>query len=115
MDDAGLVGAIAAVAVVLVGGTAGTGAYLYATDYALKADVQDTLCLGPAAPDGQNTVSVKTRVLGLDHDVAGIPDQQCPLISKGNYVEYHVRTKHTTLYEREGGDCIYDSLTGLLC
>jgi hypothetical protein len=115
MDDGGLVGAIAAVALVLVGGTVGTGAYLYATDYALKADVQDTLCLGPLAPDEQNAVSVKTRAIGLDHDVKGIPDQECQLVSKGNYVEYHLRTKHTTLYEREGGDCIYDSLSGIFC
>lgn len=115
MDDAALVGTLVVIGLVLVGGAVGTGAYLYATDYVLKADVQDKLCLGPVAPDDGNVVSVKTRVLGLDHDVKGIPDQQCQLLSEGNYVEYHVRTKHTTLYEREGGKCIYDSLTGIFC
>ena len=115
MDDAALVGVLVVAALVVFGGIVGTGAYLYATDYVLKADVQDTLCLGPLQPDDANVVSVKTRVLGLDHDVKGIPDQQCQLLSEGNYVEYHVRSRHTTLYEEEGGRCIYDSLTGVLC
>jgi hypothetical protein len=115
MDDSALVGVIVTVALCLVGATAGTAGYLYATDYVLKADVQDTLCLGPLQPDDSNVVSVKTRTFGFGHDVKGIPDQQCQLLSSGNYVEYHLRTKHTTLYEREGGKCIYDSLTGVLC
>ena len=115
MDDSALVGVIAIVALVLVGGTVATGGYLYATDYTLKADVQDKLCLGPLAPDDGNTVSVKTRLLGLGHDVTGIPDQQCQLLSEGNYVEYRIRSRHTTLYEKEGGKCIYDTVTGILC
>ena len=115
MDDSALVGVIVAIAGVLVAGTAGTGAYLYATDFTLKADVKDKLCLGPLAADDGNAVSIKTRLMGFDHDVRGIPDQQCQLLSEGNYVEYRVRSRHTTLYEEEGGKCIYDSVTGVLC
>lgn len=115
MDDSALVGVLVTVALCLVGAAAGTAGYLYATDYVLKADVKDTLCLGPLQPDDANVVSVKTRAFGLGHDVKGIPDDECRLLAKGNFVEYHIRTKHTTLYEREGGKCIYDSLTGVLC
>ena len=115
MDDAAFVGTIVTITVLLAAGAAGTAGYLYATDYVLKADVQDTLCLGPLQPDDANVVSIKTRVLGLHHDVSGLPDQQCNLLSKGNFVQYHIRTRHTTLYETEGGRCIYDSLTGVLC
>jgi hypothetical protein len=115
MDDAALAGFLVVAGLVLVGAAAGTGAYLYATDFTLKADVQETLCLGPVQADDANVVAVKTRVLGIDHEVKGIPDQQCQLLSEGNYVEYRVRSKHTTIYEREGGKCIYDTVTGVLC
>jgi hypothetical protein len=115
VDDSGLVGVIVAIVAVLAAATAGTAGYLYATDAILKADVKGTLCLGPLQPDDDNTISVKTRLLGLDHDVTGVPDQECQLVDQGNYVEYHVRSRHTTLYERQGGKCIYDTLTGVLC
>lgn len=107
----GILGAVVAVAV--LGGVATVG-YLYATDYAMEADVQEKQCQGPAVDDLLNVVSVKTRLFGLDHDVAGVPDPQCTLLQPGDRVVYHVRSKHTTLYDSEGR-CRYDSETGVFC
>ena len=108
MDDAGLVGVLVSVAVVLVVGVGGTAAYLYATDYTLKADVEGKQC-GPL----ENVVSIHTRAFGIDHDVKDIPDQECSLLQPGDYVEYRIRSQRTTLYR--DGDCLYDSLTGPHC
>ena len=100
----GLLAILVTIALVAVGGTAAVGGYLYATDYALKADVTGTDCTL------ENIVSVRTRTFGIDHDVRGVPEDQCNLLHPGDYVEYHVRTKHTILY-RDGAVC-YDSDTG---
>lgn len=106
----GLLGILVTIGLVAVGGLAATGAYLYATDYAMEADVKDTQCQGPGADDLLNVVAVRTRVLGLDHAVKGVPDQQCALLESGDRVVYHVRSKHTILYR--GDQVCYDSETG---
>lgn len=106
----GLLGLLVTSALVAVGGTAAVGAYLYATDYGLEADVQSTDCRGPTVEDLLNSVAVKTRVLGIDHAVKGIPDDQCSLLEQGDRVVYHVRSKHTILYR--GDQVCYDSETG---
>ena len=106
----GLFGILVTVALVGVAGLGGTAAYLYATDYAMEADVKATDCKGPATDDLLNVVAIKTRTFGIDHAVKGIPDQQCNLLQAGDHVVYHVRTKHTTIY-RDGEVC-YDSDTG---
>ena len=111
MDDSGLVGVVVGLVVLAVVGVGGTAVYLYATDYAMKADVQDTSCAGPLADDQLNVVTVKTDLFGMDHDVAGVPDRECTLLSPGDRVVYHVRTKHTILYDAEG-NCLYDSVNG---
>ena len=79
--------------------------------YGVK-DLQRYLTFG-ASPRASINLIEGARALGLEHDVKGIPDQQCSLLSRGNYVEYRIRSRHTTLYEAEGGDCIYDSATGV--
>ena len=109
MDDSGLLGALAAIAILAVVGVVGVGAYLYSTDYALQADVQDKQCgLGSL-----NVVSVHTHMLGIDHDVVGVPQHECTMIRVGDEVQYHIRSKHTTVYR--DGDCFYDSEMGPGC
>ncbi|HUR24910.1 MAG TPA: hypothetical protein VM327_02720 [Candidatus Thermoplasmatota archaeon] len=109
MDGSGLLGLLAAVAILGVVGVVGVGVYLYTTDYAMRADVQDKQCgLGAG-----NVVSVHTRVLGIDHDVVGVPQHECTIIRVGDEVEYHLRTKHTTIYR--DGSCFYDSQSGPAC
>jgi hypothetical protein len=108
-DDSGLLGVLAAIAILAVVGLVGVGAYLYSTDYALRADVQDKQCgLGSL-----NVVSIHTRTLGIDHDVVGVPQHECDLIQVGDEVQYHIRSKHTTVYR--DGSCVYDSDTGPGC
>jgi hypothetical protein len=114
VDDLGALGLVAGILIFVAVGAVGTGVYLYATDYMLTADVQQTACGGPVVPDVKNVVAVRTRMLGIDHEVKGIPDQQCLLLSEGDYVEYHIRSKHTTLY-RSNGACVYDTEAGTAC
>lgn len=113
-DDRALLGAVAAVCIVALVGVLGTATYLYATDHELTADVTATRCGGLGVPDIENVVSIRTRFVAIDHDVTGIPDRECLLLGEGDYVEYHVRSKHTTLY-RSNGACVYDSETGTAC
>lgn len=108
MDDSGALGILSTIVLVAILGAAGTGAVLYATDYALTADVQDKQC-GASL----NVISVKTRFLGIDHDVVGVPQHECGIIQVGDEVQYHIRTKHTTVYR--DGECFYDSVTGPGC
>lgn len=108
-DDSGLLGAILAVAILVVVGFVGAAGYAYASDYALQADVQGKRCgLGSL-----NVVSIRTRTFGIDHDVEGVPQQQCQIIQVGDEVRYHIRSKQTTLYR--DGDCVYDSVSGPGC
>lgn len=107
MDDAGLLGIAVAVAIVLAVGAVGTGAYLYASDWKAEATVQED-CAGGSTP-------VKTKLFGIEHTVTGIPAQQCLLLKEGAFVEHRVRSKHTTLYEYEGGRCVYDTIKGPFC
>lgn len=60
-------------------------------------------------------VKVHTRLFGIDHTVQDVPVQQCNALEPGNFVQYRVRSQRTTLYDREGGQCLYDSETGLYC
>jgi hypothetical protein len=56
-------------------------------------------------------VQVTTKLFALEHAVTDIPAQQCLLLNPGNFVEYHLRTEHTRVFEFEGGNCLYDSVT----
>lgn len=103
-----LFGIVAGIAAVLVVGTVGVGVYLYFDDYKVEANVQETRC-------AQGEIDIKTKLLGIEHTVVDVPLQQCSLLEKGNFVEYRVRSQRTTLWDVEGGKCIYDSLTGPFC
>lgn len=111
MGILGIAGAVVGVVLLATGAAAG---YLYATDYAMEADVKEKECQGPAVDDLLNVVAVRTRLLGIDHDVRGVPDQPCTLLEPGDRVVYRIRSKHTTLYDSKG-DCRYDSETGIFC
>lgn len=101
----GVLGWVAGLAGVLVAGLAVTGVILYVTDYKVDATVQETDCM-------LSQVKVHTKQFGLDHTVTDIPVHECLLLKPGHFVEYRIRTQRTTLYTSEGGDCIYDSVTG---
>ena len=100
---------IAIVAVLLaLGALVVAGAMMYAADYGLEATVQETRCLMSGSE-----VDVKTKVFGIDHTVTGISPQACRLLQPGNFVEYHMRSQRTVLYQVEGGPCLWDTSKGL--
>lgn len=80
------------------------GGILWATDYEVKADVEETRC-------DVSQVTVRTRQFGVVHTVDDVPLTQCLLVEPGDYVEYRIRTQRTTLYDANG-DCVYDSIQG---
>jgi hypothetical protein len=99
------------VAVVAVAGIA------YATDYGMEATVVSKDC--GAGGDGGNpiplsdpSVTVKTRIGELRH-TQSIPATECQAIQPGNFVVYHIKSGRTSLFETEGGKCIYDSIGGV--
>jgi hypothetical protein len=97
----------------------------YSTDYGLEATVVGKDCgssggngggqvLPLADPEAQAapSVTVKTKIGGLRH-TQGLAPQYCQAVQQGNFVIYHIRSGRTTLYETDGGRCIYDSGSGL--
>lgn len=108
-DEAAAIGMLALIGLVVVGGAVVVGGSLYAADYKLSADVTGKECGGGAL----NTISVKTKALGIDHDVQGVPPEECRFIQVGDEVDYRIRTKQTTVYR--DGVCVYDSVTGPGC
>jgi hypothetical protein len=108
-DASGLLGALAAIAILVVVGALGAVAWAYSTDYVLEADVKGKRC----GLDSLNVVSIHTRTFGIDHDVVGVPQDECTFIQVGDEVRYHIRSKHTTIYR--DGECVYDSVSGPGC
>jgi hypothetical protein len=104
----GLAFKIAFVLVVLVVSVAGL---LYASDFAVEATVVDKDC-GPLLGDN-GQVTVRTKLFGIEHTMGGLPASQCSLVQQDNFVEYRIRSGRTSLYESEGGRCIYDSVDGI--
>lgn len=100
-----LVGKIIGLAILLVVVVVVLAVGAYAVDYGVEATVTDTNC-GASPP----SVEVRTKLLGTAHQVPVSPNQ-CLAIQRGNFVVYHVRSERATIYEREGGRCIYDSVT----
>lgn len=87
---------------------AAIGGTMYASDFAIEATVVDTECgfLG-----GTREITVKTKLFGIEHTLEDVPEEQCTTVREGNFAVYHIRSGHTTLYDREGGNCLYDSET----
>lgn len=96
----------------LVGATAVTGGILYASDFAVEATIVDKECsLSNLASAQERFVAVKTKLFAIDHKLADVPLDQCNIIQVGNFVEYHIRSGHTRVYDSEGGKCLFDSET----
>jgi hypothetical protein len=101
----GLVGKVIGVVILLVVVVIAAGAFAYATDYGVEATVQEKECsLNPS------TVTVKTKMGGLVETV-DVARQECGIIEVGNFVIYHIRSGRTTIYNAEGGQCVYDTQT----
>lgn len=121
MDDSGIgiVAGLLLAGVAIVALVAVVGGILWATDYGLEATVVDKDCSGGLLGGASgSSVTVETKAFGIAHTMRDFPDAQCHGLragDDGNFVRYHIRTGHTTLYEREGGDCIWDSRTGVVC
>lgn len=99
---------IAILLAVLVAGVLVTGIVLYAVDYRIDATVQETRC-------DLLQVTVKTKQFGIEHTVRDVPADQCGVLEPGDFVQYRIRSQRTTLYDEEGGRCLYDSETGPYC
>jgi hypothetical protein len=95
---------------IAVGGLVGIlfliGLVLYLSDYGVEATVQERRCANPTS-----YVDVKTKAFGIQHS-AEVPIDVCMQLREGNFVVYHIRSQQTTVYVREGGDCIYDTVKG---
>ncbi len=116
-----------------------TGGIMYAADATVGAVVTDTQCAGggggggggipgvwSVSPQGSaSAVSIKTKFPfpGIDYTMTEFDDDTCltlaGLRSQGNdpFAEYSIRSGRTVLYDKEGGNCLYDSAssTPLIC
>jgi hypothetical protein len=104
----GIVGKIVAILLLLVILLIVWGIYLYASDYRVKATVTETDCNMAAS-----TVTVKTKTGGFS-DIVQVTRTECAVIDVGNFVEYHIRSGRTVIYEKENGPCVYDT-SHLVC
>jgi hypothetical protein len=85
------------------------GVAAYASDYSVQGTVTEKKC-GFMPP----TVTIHTKQLGITKPVE-VSTDQCGILSPGNFVVYRIRSGRTTIYEREGGGCLYDTDTGIRC
>ncbi|MHB8634190.1 MAG: hypothetical protein ACYDBQ_09530 [Thermoplasmatota archaeon] len=103
-------------AVAVVVALAGTA---YASDYPVQATVTAKACASGSgfgvfsSPAGPGSVTVTTKLFGIQYTVHDLPATQCDAVQVNNFVVYHIRTQRTSLYDREGGSCIYDSVGGV--
>ena len=91
---------VGALAFVILGGV-----IFFASDRAVAADVVEKHC----SIVGDGDVVVVTRTFGLRH-TAHVGGGSCLSVPVGAYVIYHIRSGHTTVYEKPGGRCIWDSV-----
>ncbi|MCA1819797.1 MAG: hypothetical protein ABR562_06785 [Thermoplasmatota archaeon] len=97
--------------VTVVGLLLAAAAIAYFADYAVEAKVTEKQCRGSVL--GGNSVTVQTKLFGVSYTLSGLPDHECQLVNSGNFVTYHLRSSRTSLYQSEGGPCIYDSENGV--
>lgn len=115
MDDNG-VGLLAWILIGVVGlvAVAGVaGGIMYSTDTSVGATVIYKDCQGSIisnAPQSIVTVETKFPVPGIEHTVEEVDNSACHALNPGrSFVEYHIRSGRTILYESEGGQCLYDT------
>lgn len=87
--------------VLVAGGVVG---FAYASDEAVDADVVSKQC----GLFGPNTVKVRTRLMGLEYE-AKVDYPTCHGLPGTAFIQYHVRSGRTVVYEREGGRCLFDT------
>lgn len=109
--------ALIAAGILVVGLGIAIGSFFVA-DRAVEAVITDKDCgIGPGS---SSTITVQTKfpIPGIDHTITDFDNLQCSGLrdgEDGNFVEYHVQSGRTILYESEGGECIWDSETGFVC
>ncbi len=115
----GLIAWIVVGVVGLVGALGATGGILYASDFGIDATVIDKQCAGLpggggffAEPLAGNTITVKTKLFGIEHTLVDVPADQCALVQKDNFVRYRVKSERTSIWSSEGGSCIWDTVNG---
>ncbi|MGB1586434.1 MAG: hypothetical protein ACPHID_05255 [Thermoplasmatota archaeon] len=120
MDDKGL-GLIAIIAMAaggLIVLLAAIGGILYMTDTAVEATVIDKDCSSsPLGATSQITVKTKFPIPGIEHTIKEFDNTICNGLragEDGNYAKYYLKSERTVLFEREGGQCLYDS-NGIKC
>ncbi len=102
----------------LIGALALTGGVLYANDYGLEATVVGGTCASYnptgvlTSPPAERTITVQTKMFGIEYTMTEVPTEQCAAIGKDNFVKYHLKSERTSLWEKEGGTCLYDSEYG---
>ena len=105
----GIVGKILGLVLLIIVLLVATVVFLYATDYPVAAEVTEKDCQ-PAPPEAPS-VTVKTKLGGLTEKVA-VTATECFLIKAGHFVEYHIRSERTIIYDKDpsvGGRCVYDT------
>lgn len=105
----GIVGKILGLVLLVVVLLVATGVFLYATDYPVAAEVTEKDCEAIPNP----VVTVKTKLGGLTEKVL-ITATECFVIQRGHFVEYHIRSERTIIYDKDpalGGRCVYDTAT----
>lgn len=101
----GLISLVIRIAVALVVLLAAVGGIAYATDYGVEATVVKKDCAA-------GTLTVQAKLVPIQYTAKDIPFQTCAVVQNDNFVTYHVRTQRTSLYESEGGPCLYDTVGG---
>lgn len=100
------IGRIVAIALLAVFAVAGWGIWFVASDQPIDATVEERDCA--AVPTGESHVVVKTKSFGFKH-TAPVTFEQCRALPDHAFVQYHVRSGRTLIYEFEGGACIIDT------
>lgn len=102
----GIVGKILGLVLLILVLLVATGVFLYASDYAVAAEVREKDCEGI-----EPTVTVETKIGGLT-EVVPVTSTECFVIQRGHFVQYHIRSERTIIYEKDpslGGRCVYDT------
>ena len=81
----------------------------YMSDGVVEADVKEKQC----SPVGESSLTVKTRWFGIEQ-TKGLGYMECTGVPVGAYVQYHVKSGRTVVFDRQGGHCLFDN-TGEVC
>ncbi len=80
------------------------GASLWGMDYGVEATVVEKDC----RVAGESTVTVQESVTRIKH-TEPIETQECGVVSNGNFAIYNIRSERLQIFDREGGNKLWDS------